>query len=236
MVSRSLSALCAVLALGCSAGLGDQSTSKGSTSTPAPFGSGTQAPASNAPVYSSTPPVTSPTSGSEQGAAANAALQMPKTEEMRPAVEAPLTPEEQAALAKFEGLRKAQPWNAPVAAQITETTVGRAYLDWKSRFYKSCSDGTVYVLKDDYTGSTEVVSEGIGYGMLLSVAIGDREVFDGLWKYYREHRNGNGVMNWRQSVCGGQTGGNGASDAESAFIRRASSALPSLSALVAATT
>jgi len=43
---------------------------------------------------------------------------------------------------------------------------------------------------------------------------GQREVFDGLWKYYREHRNGNGVMNWRQSVCGGQTGGNGASDAD----------------------
>jgi len=92
--------------------------------------------------------------------------------------------------------------------------VQRAYLDWKSRFYKSCDDGTVYVLKNDYTGSQEVVSEGIGYGMLLSVAIGDREVFDGLWTYYREHRNGNGVMNWRQAVCGGQTGGNGASDAD----------------------
>lgn len=214
MVLRGVApAACAVIALGCSAGLGDQSTSKSSTNTPA-FGSASLPPASPAPVSPSPAPVTSPTSSNEQGAATNAALNMPKMDAMMPAVEAPLTPEEQAALAKFDGLKKAQPWNAPVAPQITETMVDRAYLDWKSRFYQSCDDGTVYVLKDDYTGSKEVVSEGIGYGMLLSVAIGDREVFDGLWKYYREHRNGNGVMNWRQAVCGGQTGGNGASDAD----------------------
>lgn len=211
--SAGVRALCSgVLALACSAELGDQDTSGSSTSGPA-FGNANPPPAST-PAYSSPPAMTSPSSGTEQGPAANAALQMPQADAMAPAVEAPLTPDEQAALAKFDGLKKAQPWNAPVAPQITETLVQRAYLDWKSRFYKSCDDGTVYVLKDDYTGSKEVVSEGIGYGMLLSVAIGDRAVFDGLWKYYREHRNGNGVMNWRQAVCGGQTGGNGASDAD----------------------
>ena len=122
---------------------------------------------------------------------------------------------EQQALSQFEGLVHA-PGNAPAAAQITETTVGRAYLDWKARFFKSCDDGAVYVLKDDYTGSESIVSEGIGYGMLMSVAIGDRPTFDGLWEYYRSHRNGNGVMNWQQNVCGGNTGnGNGgATDAD----------------------
>ncbi|MEO8182280.1 MAG: glycosyl hydrolase family 8 [Deltaproteobacteria bacterium] len=140
-------------------------------------------------------------------------LDMGKPVNQPPAV-APLSAEEQAALAKFDGLVRAPDWKAPVSPLISETLVQRAYLDWKSRFYKSCDNGTVYVLKNDYTGSEEVVSEGIGYGMLLSVAIGDREVFDGLWKYYRDHRNGNGLMNWRQAVCGGQTGGNGASDAD----------------------
>jgi endo-1,4-beta-D-glucanase Y len=141
-------------------------------------------------------------------------LEMSKPAAPGPAPVAPLSAAEQAAVAKFDGLVHAPDWKAPVSPLVSETLVQRAYLDWKSRFYKSCDNGTVYVLKNDYTGSEEVVSEGIGYGMLLSVAIGDREVFDGLWKFYRDHRNGNGVMNWRQAVCGGQTGGNGASDAD----------------------
>jgi endo-1,4-beta-D-glucanase Y len=50
--------------------------------------------------------------------------------------------------------------------------------------------------------------------MLLSVAIGDRKTFDGLWDYYQAHRNGNGVMVWRQSVCGGNSSDGGATDAD----------------------
>jgi endo-1,4-beta-D-glucanase Y len=70
------------------------------------------------------------------------------------------------------------------------------------------------VLKNDYTGSEQVASEGIAYGMLLAVGMGDREAFEGLARYYREHRNGNGVMNWLYAPCGGQIDGNGASDAD----------------------
>jgi endo-1,4-beta-D-glucanase Y len=101
-----------------------------------------------------------------------------------------------------------------VSPIISEDKVARAYLDWKDRFFKSCGDGSVYVLKNDYTGSEQVASEGIAYGMLLAVAIGDREAFDGLSRYYLEHRNGNGVMNWLYAPCGGQIDGNGASDAD----------------------
>jgi endo-1,4-beta-D-glucanase Y len=39
-------------------------------------------------------------------------------------------------------------------------------------------------------------------------------VFDGLWAYYREHRNGNGLMTWRFDVCGGTSDSGGASDAD----------------------
>jgi endo-1,4-beta-D-glucanase Y len=134
--------------------------------------------------------------------------------EPEPEGEAPLSADEQAQLSAFDGLVRAVPWNAAATTSVTETTVGRAYLDWKSRFYKTCDDGTVYVLKDDYTGTQQVVSEGIAYGMLLSVGIGDRAVFDGLWQFYENRRNGNGVMNWRFAVCGGQTDANGASDAD----------------------
>lgn len=128
--------------------------------------------------------------------------------------EPPLSAAELAQLEGMDGLVRASAWNAPISALITETKVSRAYLEWKSRFFKVCDDGSVYVLKNDYTGSEQVASEGIAYGMLLAVAMGDRPAFDGLWQYYREHRNGNGVMNWLHSPCGGQIDGNGASDAD----------------------
>ncbi|MCQ2959050.1 MAG: glycosyl hydrolase family 8 [Bacteroidales bacterium] len=87
-----------------------------------------------------------------------------------------------------------------------------AYDAWKNKYVGSCSPG--YRVKFDDESIT--VSEGIAYGMLLSVYADDRDLFDGLWTYYKNHRNGNGVMNWKISGCGSATGDgqNGATDAE----------------------
>jgi endo-1,4-beta-D-glucanase Y len=202
------------LASGCSAGVDEQSSRPGS-GTIAPFSGGS---GSGGTTNVAAPPVTGNAGSSTAEAPPNLGIVGPGTGgsgATLPQPEAPLTAAEQQALSQFDGLVHA-PGSAPAAAQITATTVGRAYLDWKARFFKSCDDGAVYVLKDDYTGSETIVSEGIGYGMLMSVAIGDRPTFDGLWDYYRSHRNGNGVMNWQQNVCGGNTGnGNGgATDAD----------------------
>lgn len=204
-------ALLAGAALGC-----------GTESEPRAEPSGAAAPFGPAPSATpAAPPVTtgigmlSPTPAtSERPAVDTSMLATPEPTRSGLMPEPPLSAAEQAALAEFDGLLRAPEWSAPVSQTVSDVLVQRAYLDWKARFYKSCDNGTVYVLKNDYTGSEEIVSEGIAYGMLLSVAIGDREVFDGLWRYYRDNRNGNGVMNWRQSVCGGTTGGNGASDAD----------------------
>jgi endo-1,4-beta-D-glucanase Y len=186
------------------------------SATATPF---TGAPPALAPAAPPAPPAPNVgvPGGGEVTPAPGTALDMPapvEEAEAGPPPEAPLSAEEQAALAGFDGLVQATDWSIPVAENVTETTVARAYLDWKERFYQSCGDGTVYVLKDDYTGSQYIVSEGIAYGMLLSVGMGDREVFDGLWAYYRDHRNGNGLMNWRYEVCGGGAGEGGASDAD----------------------
>ena len=43
-------------------------------------------------------------------------------------------------------------------------------------------------------GST--VSEGIGYGMILAVYMGDQDLFDNLWKYEQSHLNDHGLMDW----------------------------------------
>jgi endo-1,4-beta-D-glucanase Y len=200
-------------AAGCSADLGGK-TSGGSSSV-APFDGAVPGPAPQMPA--------APPRAVNTGAASTAESPLPvldtsglQTPEpaKEPEPEAPLSAAELAASASFGGVVRASPWNASVSPAVTQTTVLRAYLDWKSRFFKTCADGSVYVLKNDYTGSEQVASEGIAYGMLMAVAVGDRSTFDGLWKYYREHRNGNGLMNWLQAPCGGEIGGNGASDAD----------------------
>jgi endo-1,4-beta-D-glucanase Y len=52
-----------------------------------------------------------------------------------------------------------------------------------------------------FSTESQTVSEGVAYGMLGAVANGDRTVFDGLWAYYKQRRNGNGVMNWKIDGC-----------------------------------
>lgn len=190
---------------------------QGESSEGAPAGPFSQPPPSPAPMNAPATDVATPGGTGEN---AQPALD---TSTLSPVVPAddnalpedlPLSAAELEQLRPFDGLVRATEWNAAASTLISETKVARAYLEWKARFFKSCDDGTVYVLKNDYTGSEQVASEGIAYGMLLAVGIGDRETFDGLWQYYREHRNGNGLMNWLYAPCGGQQGGNGASDAD----------------------
>ncbi|MET0411426.1 MAG: glycosyl hydrolase family 8 [Polyangiaceae bacterium] len=131
-----------------------------------------------------------------------------------PVFEPPLTDAERAQLGSIEGLVSAQPRNGLKATVVNEDKVLRAFLKWKQDFYRTCDDGSSYILKTDITQGDAVVSEGIGYGMLIAVAVGDRPMFDGLWKHYEDRRNDNGVMHWRYAPCGGRTGDNGASDAD----------------------
>jgi endoglucanase len=86
-----------------------------------------------------------------------------------------------------------------------------AYTTWKTNFLSACSNGRYRVKFDD---PSQTVSEGIGYGMLLSAYAGEKTVFDGLWLYYKDNRNGNGVMNWKIGGCSGVVGANGATDAD----------------------
>ena len=86
-----------------------------------------------------------------------------------------------------------------------------AYNAWKQEYVTSCGGGSYRVKFDD---GSSTVSEGIAYGMLLSVYADDKATFDGLWQYYKNNRNGNGVMNWKINGCSGASGQNGATDAE----------------------
>ncbi|MFD0861198.1 glycosyl hydrolase family 8 [Sungkyunkwania multivorans] len=89
--------------------------------------------------------------------------------------------------------------------------VATAYTDWKTNFLASCPNGRYRVQFDN---PSETVSEGIAYGMLLTAYANDQAAFDGLWLYYQDHVNANGVMNWKINGCSTVVGFNGATDAE----------------------
>ena len=56
------------------------------------------------------------------------------------------------------------------------------------------------------TPLNSTVSEGIGYGMLIAVYMGDQTLFDNLWKYEQLHLDSNGLMNWSIDASGNAPG------------------------------
>lgn len=101
--------------------------------------------------------------------------------------------------------------NGAMAATKNSQDASDNYDIWKTNFVSACSNGRYRVKFDD---ASKTVSEGIAYGMLLSAYKGDKTLFDGLWLYYKDNVNGNGVMNWKINGCSGTEGYNGATDAE----------------------
>jgi endo-1,4-beta-D-glucanase Y len=70
------------------------------------------------------------------------------------------------------------------------------YTAWKTAYAVSCPNGSAAVVDGD-----AVLSQGIGYGMLLAAAMADQTLFDGLWKYYEDHLDGDGLMNLSTAQC-----------------------------------
>src|SRR5260370_22955138 len=58
----------------------------------------------------------------------------------------------------------------------------------------------------DQTGTT--VSEGMGYGMVLTAYYGDQTEFDGLWKFAQKNFGASHLMGWHVT-CAGVTSGDG---------------------------
>ncbi len=79
---------------------------------------------------------------------------------------------------------------------------------------KACDNGTNSSVVEKDPGA--VVSESIAYGMLLSAAFGDRELFDRLYKFYNDHLDQNGLMNWQMGSCAepGDNDSNAATDGD----------------------
>ena len=98
---------------------------------------------------------------------------------------------------------------------VTAADVTAAYEYWKANHLEDCGSG-VYRVRWDNPDQT--VSEGIGYGMLMAVSLNDQTVFDGLWAYYQDNLDPNGLMHWQRAGCDGtpvdQNSNNAATDAD----------------------
>ncbi len=75
------------------------------------------------------------------------------------------------------------------------------YTTWKRRYLvDDCGAGMYRVEFQSPPGTT--VSEGMGYGMLLTVYFGDRREFDGLWSFVRRNLNASGLLGWKVTCAG----------------------------------
>lgn len=72
--------------------------------------------------------------------------------------------------------------------------VDTAYTNWKNNHVTTQGAGGFRRVVWDTLRAT--VSEGIAYGMLISVNMNDRLLFDDLWNYYYAHRDPDGFMIW----------------------------------------
>ncbi|ADU26447.1 glycosyl hydrolase family 8 [Ethanoligenens harbinense] len=91
--------------------------------------------------------------------------------------------------------------------QITST-----YRNWKMAYLRAANSQMSRVIDPEMGNVT--VSEGIGYGMLFSVAQDDPSVFKCLWKYAQYYMDDNGLMNWKIDADGNVIGTGAASDAD----------------------
>lgn len=94
------------------------------------------------------------------------------------------------------------------ADRITKT-----YATWKDKYVTAdgCPKGAKRILFDDMS---HTVSEGIGYGMLISAMMKDKETFDAFYAFYNAHLDPNGLMNWKIGPNGETAGENAATDAD----------------------
>jgi endo-1,4-beta-D-glucanase Y len=83
---------------------------------------------------------------------------------------------------------------------VTTADADQAYADWKTGYLEDCGGG-IFRTRWESDRPDATVSEGIGYGMLLTVAHDDRTAFDGLWAYYKKGAQSNGLLNWLRYGC-----------------------------------
>lgn len=104
-------------------------------------------------------------------------------------------------------------WYAPVVTAAKDN-LGVEYTRWKNQFLHDCGGGRSSVPTD----ADGLVSEGIGYGMLITASMGSQAEFDAMYATYKiAPKDATGLMQWQYNdPCANSPSGdpNGASDAD----------------------
>lgn len=104
------------------------------------------------------------------------------------------------------------PTNLPSGGAYGKASeIADLYNQWKIDYVENCGDDKARIKFDN---TSETVSEGIGYGMLLAAYAADKDLFDRLWAYYKHFQNNHGIMHWKTKGCSSVIDKNGATDAE----------------------
>lgn len=82
------------------------------------------------------------------------------------------------------------------------------YNKWKSTFVTGSGSSTKVIRPEN---GNDTVSEGIGYGMLIAVYVGDQTLFDGLWGYAKNNPSDGTLMKWCLPAGGGSCSATGGS-------------------------
>ncbi|MDE6161073.1 MAG: hypothetical protein K2F77_05395, partial [Muribaculaceae bacterium] len=104
---------------------------------------------------------------------------------------------------------------------FTPADIARYDDEGEKSVYYECQDGTAFVMD---TGNNDVRSEGMSYGMMISVQLDKREVFDKLWQWSKRHMAyapstaWDGYFCWQCRPDGRKIGGSNASDGELYFV------------------
>lgn len=98
--------------------------------------------------------------------------------------------------------------------------VQAAYEDWLKRYVTSegCPEGAYRVHRYE-AYDYDTVSEGIGWGMLITVLMDNpgnqsQKYFDGFWRYCQHYLNKNGLMSWKINKNGTVEGKDSATEAD----------------------
>src|SRR5438045_3667002 len=107
--------------------------------------------------------------------------------------------------------------NCTPPAGANPASARAAYMKWYTDLVTSDGAGGFLRVRRPNSSSAVVnstVSEGIAYGMLLSVYADDQPTFDKLWQYSQLHLGTNKLMDWYIGPSGELLGSGGASDAD----------------------
>jgi endo-1,4-beta-D-glucanase Y len=110
-----------------------------------------------------------------------------------------------------------QNWRSPYCIHPTlahPDDARLAYERWRTELVTTEGAGSFQRVRRPDREEDTTVSEGVAYGMILSLVMDDQALFDDLWRYSQMYVNGNGLMHWLISASGSVEGEGAATDAD----------------------